>query len=111
MKTKAGLYVCLTLPLMLGVIGQQRAYAQILNKKQSCEGIVAIDEDGMLLLKVVRSSASSPWCDAYIGESPTSPPAKEVLATCPVNSQCRIVGLFSGRGVFYWTKILSAVRR
>jgi hypothetical protein len=78
--------------------------------RQSCEGIVGVDSDGMLLLKETRDNVS-PWCDAYIGEGKDSSLAIEVLAQCPLGTRCAIDGMFAGHGVFYWTKILSAKRK
>lgn len=77
--------------------------------RQSCEGTLALDADGMLLLTDTKKN-SSLWCDAYLGESQDSSIAKQVTASCPVGSRCAVDGLFAGHGVFYWTKIMSATR-
>ena len=41
------------------------------------------------------------WCDATIEGALL----KQVLATCPVSSVCRIEGLVEGHGTFSWKKI------
>lgn len=96
--------------LMLYFCASGQAHAQASNKRQICEGIVAFDEYEVPLLTDTDGN-NSQWCDAYIGEDKNSPLAKLVLAQCSVGSRCIIEGLFSGRGVFYWTKIESVRRK
>ncbi len=86
-----------------------QVHAQTSEMKQTCEGVVAFDEDGMLQLMDVSDSAS-PWCTAYIGEDRSSKVAGDVLAQCPVGTRCIVEGSFTGRGIFFWTKIISAKR-
>lgn len=87
----------------------EQSQGSALKNKQSCEGTLALDADGMLLLTDIRKNPSA-WCDAYIGEDRNSAIAGQVTANCPVGSRCVIDGLFAGHGVFYWTKIMSATR-
>ena len=96
--------------LFLVVCSLGPVHGQASNKRQACEGVVVLDGDGMLLLAETDKNASL-WCDAYIGDDKDSSLARQVLATCPTGSRCAIDGLFSGRGVFYWTKIVSVKRK
>jgi hypothetical protein len=104
---KAAYYTFLAICLLSSITDQ--AYAQALNKRQSCEGIVAFDTYGMLLQDIKKTS--SLWCDAYFGDDKDSMIAKQVLAKCPVGSRCIIDGLFSGRGEFSWTRIIFAKQK
>jgi hypothetical protein len=91
---------------LLGVGLSTLAIAQVSERKQVCEGVVALDADGTLQLTDTKTSAS-PWCDASIGQDKNSAIAKRVLSQCSVGSRCVIDGLFSGHGAFSWTKIIS----
>lgn len=96
--------------LLVALMGNNTAStAQALNKRQLCEGKVSHDQDGMLTLADVKSTESL-WCEAYIGDNSEAPLARKLLQTCPVGSRCRVDGTFSGRGEFYWTRIISAER-
>ncbi|MBR0777223.1 hypothetical protein JQ543_28015 [Bradyrhizobium diazoefficiens] len=108
MKTdKAALLFCAL--LAFGPPGGQ-AHAATPSSRQSCEGVIALDADGQMLLTEIKKGASA-WCDAYIGNDPKSAIAEQVLAQCRMGSRCLIDGLYAGHGVFYWTKIISAKRR
>lgn len=85
-----------------------QAHGQAAKNLQSCEGTIGVDKDGGQLQLTDIKKNPSPWCDAYIGMDKNDEIAKRVLAQCPLGSRCVIEGTFAGRGVFYWTKIMSA---
>ena len=96
--------------LLGNLLDPGQAHGRAARDRQSCEGTIALDSDGMLLLADIKKNPSL-WCDAYIGDDKNSAIAHQVLAKCPVGSRCIIDGLFAGHGVFYWTKVTSVKRK
>lgn len=99
------------LAMLLGAlfIASHNANA-VVNKYQSCSGILTVSEGEY---KLKPDAGSGLWCDAiissgeYIDGENLVP---KVLKVCAVGSRCRIKGTFVGHGVFYWNRILGVSR-
>ncbi len=77
------------LPILCLLCMTEQTQGSALKNRQSCEGTLVFDADGMLLLTDIKKNPSL-WCDAYIGEDQNSVIANQVTANCPVGSRCVI---------------------
>jgi hypothetical protein len=91
--------------IMLLLIASTAVATSSPEQRQTCQGVLALDETGYLLRP--DPGSKSLWCDAYIGFEKDAALARRVLQACTLGSRCHIEGSFQGHGVFYWTRISS----